>query len=55
MTVKLEDGSEVSIQQYIEEQGSLVKEGLQGRYLQGPQGSYLQRLEQGGHLQGHGA
>ena len=34
LTVMLEDGTEVNIQQYIEEQESQVQEGLQGSYLQ---------------------
>ena len=34
MTVMLEDGSKVSIQKYMEEQESLVQDGLQGSYLQ---------------------
>ena len=56
MDVRLEDGSEVSIQQYIEEQGSQVLGDLQGSY---PQinflhESYLQGQQLEGYLQGQG-
>ena len=57
MDVKLEDGSEVSIQQYIEEQGSQVLGDLQGSYLQKNllQESYMQGQQLEGYLQGQGA
>ena len=55
--MKLEDGSEVSIQQYIEEQGSQVLGDLQGSYLQKNllQESYMQGQQLEGYLQGQGA